>query len=147
MPFKTLFRLSRYDFRLPRYRRVKRRIIFHRLLSPSSSLIRISRSHLVSLTYLKLQTSDRRDSWKNVGCISRNVYRSLTAPTLRYVTRYGNFECLYLGNGLRYQDGSKSDLIGTISSTFPTGFDHKILNPFSDHLHKNCKFHFYFHTF
>ena len=33
--FKTLFHLSRYDFRLPSYRRVKRKVIFNRLLSPS----------------------------------------------------------------------------------------------------------------
>ena len=42
--FKTLFDSSRYDFRFPRYRRVKRKIIFNRLLSPSSSDNRISRS-------------------------------------------------------------------------------------------------------
>ena len=62
LPFKTLFHLSRYDFRLPRYRRVKQKVIFNRLLSPSLSLTRTSRSHLRSLTYPKLQTSGRRDS-------------------------------------------------------------------------------------
>ncbi len=36
-PFKTLFCLSRYDFRFPRYRRVKRKVIFNRLLPLSSS--------------------------------------------------------------------------------------------------------------
>ena len=30
-PFKTLFHSSRYDFRLPRYRRAKTRVIFNRL--------------------------------------------------------------------------------------------------------------------
>ena len=63
--FKTVFGPSRYDFRLPRYRRVKKEVIFNRLLSPSLSLIRTSRSRLASLTYLNLQTSDGRDSWKN----------------------------------------------------------------------------------
>ena len=48
------FHLSRYDFRLPRYRRAKRKVIFDRLLSLSFSLTRISRSRLVSLTYPKL---------------------------------------------------------------------------------------------
>ena len=62
LPFKTLFHLSRYDFRLPRYRRVEQKVIFNRLLSPSLSLTRTSRSHLVSLAYPKLQTSGRRDS-------------------------------------------------------------------------------------
>ena len=56
--FKTVFGPSRYDFRFPRYRRVKKRVIFNRLLSPSLSLTRTSRSHLASLTYLNLQTSD-----------------------------------------------------------------------------------------
>ena len=65
LPFETLFGPSRYDFRLPRYRRAKKEVIFNRLLSPSLSLIRTSRSRLASLTYLNLQTSDGRDSWKN----------------------------------------------------------------------------------
>ena len=64
--FKTPFHSSRYDFRLPRYRRAKEKVIFNRLLPPFLSLIRVSRSHLHSPTYPKLQTSDRRDSWKNV---------------------------------------------------------------------------------
>ena len=33
-----------------------------------------------------------------------------------YVKRYGNFESLYLGNGLRYRDKTKRDLNGTIFS-------------------------------
>ena len=31
--FKTLFELFRYDFRFPRYRRVKRKVIFNRFIS------------------------------------------------------------------------------------------------------------------
>ena len=73
LPFKTLFHLSRYHFRFPRYRRVKRRVIFDRLPSPSFSLTRTSRSHLDSLTYPKLQTSGRRDSWKRVPLPGKNV--------------------------------------------------------------------------
>ena len=38
--FEMSFRLSRYDLWLPRYRRLKKRVIFDRLLSPSLSLIR-----------------------------------------------------------------------------------------------------------
>ena len=76
-PFKTVFRSFRYDFRLPRYRRVKERVIFNHLLSPSLSLTRSSRSHLLSPTYPKFQTSDRRDSWKNVVRISKKKCRSL----------------------------------------------------------------------
>ena len=37
--FKTLFDLSRYDFRFRRYRRVKERVIFNRLLSPFLSFL------------------------------------------------------------------------------------------------------------
>ena len=70
-PFKMLFHSSRYDFRFSRYRRVKETVIFNRLLSPSLLLIRAFRSHLVSLTYPKLQTSDGRDSWKNVVRVSK----------------------------------------------------------------------------
>ena len=32
-PFKTLFDLSQYDFRFPRYRRAKKKVIFNRLPS------------------------------------------------------------------------------------------------------------------
>ena len=76
-PFKMLFHSSRYDFRFPRYRRVKKKVIFNRLLSLSLTLTRISRSHLGLLTYPKLQTSDRRDSWKNVVRVSTKKCRSL----------------------------------------------------------------------
>lgn len=75
--FKTAFHLSRYDFRLPRYRRVKKKVIFNRLLPPSLSPIRISRSHLLSPTYPKLQTRVRRDSWKSVVRISKKKCRSV----------------------------------------------------------------------
>ena len=80
-PFKTLFHLSRYHFRFPRYRRAKQRVIFNRSLFLSLSLIRTSRSHLLSLTYLKLQTSDRRDSRKNVVRASK-IYRSIDGATI-----------------------------------------------------------------
>ena len=71
-----LFYSSRYDFRFPRYRRVKKRVIFNNLLSPSLLFIRIFRSHLGALTYPKLQTSGRRNSWKNVVRDSwKNVVR------------------------------------------------------------------------
>ena len=81
--FKTLFHLSRYHFRFPRYRRVKRRVIFNRLLFLSPSLIRTSRSHLLSLTYLKFQTNDRRDSWKNVARASK-IYKSIDGATIHF---------------------------------------------------------------
>ena len=76
-PFTTLFHSFRYDFRLSRYRRAKRRVIFNRLLSPSLLLIRTSRSHFALLTYPKLQTSDKHDSWKNEVRFSRKKYRSV----------------------------------------------------------------------
>ena len=81
LPFKTLFHLSRYRFRFPRYRRAKQRVIFNRSLFLSLSLIRTSRSRLLSLTYLKLQTSDRRDSRKNVVRASK-IYRSIDGATI-----------------------------------------------------------------
>ena len=118
--FKTPFRLFRYDFRFPRYRRVKERIIFNRLLTLSLSLIRISRSHLVSLTYPKSQTSDRRDSWKNVvRTFKKN--RSLDGATIQilYCLKcYEHFTFLYLGNKLRYRDESKRDFNGVIYCIF-----------------------------
>ena len=46
-----LFHLSRYDFRFPRYLRVKKRIIFNRLLFPSLSHIRTLQE--LSLIYLR----------------------------------------------------------------------------------------------
>ena len=49
--FETLFCLSRYNFRLPRYRRVKRKVIFNRLLAP---------------IHFNVQTNGRHDSWKTV---------------------------------------------------------------------------------
>ena len=49
--FKTLFHLSRYDFRFPRYPHVKKRIIFNRLLFPSLSHIRTLQE--LSLIYLR----------------------------------------------------------------------------------------------
>ena len=52
LPFEMIFDSSRYDFRPRRYHRVKKGVIFDRLTSSSSSLTRISRSRLVSLTYL-----------------------------------------------------------------------------------------------
>lgn len=55
LPFKTLFPLSRYDFRFPSYRRAKTKVIFNRLLF--SSLW-----SLLALTYPKLETSDELDS-------------------------------------------------------------------------------------
>ena len=114
-PFKTLFRLSRYDFRLPRYRRVKTRVIFNRLISPSSSLTRTSRSRLASLTYPKHQL---RFLEKKQVSVSR-VYLQ-TSRRLKY---YENFECLYLGNSLRYRDKTKSGLNGMISSTSRARFN------------------------
>ena len=47
LPFKTVLRSSRYDFRFLRYRRVKEIVIFNRLLL-LSSLVRNSRLHAYS---------------------------------------------------------------------------------------------------
>ena len=110
-PFKTLFHSFRYDFRLPRYRRAKTRLIFNRLLPPSSLLRRTSRSHLASLTYPKLEAS-----------VSRKKYRSVCRGpihNIRAVLR--NFESLYLSNELRYRDKSKSRFESTVSPIFWTG--------------------------
>ena len=75
-PFKTPFHSSRYDFRLPRYRRAKTRLIFNRLLPPSSLLRRTSRSHLASLTYPKLEASVSRKKYRSV---CRGPIRNLRA--------------------------------------------------------------------
>lgn len=62
--FKTLFELSRCDFRFPDYRRAKKKVIFGRLLG---SFARISPPRPI-----KFQTSDRRDdSWKDVVRVPR----------------------------------------------------------------------------
>ena len=124
-----LFDLSRYNFRLPRYRRVKTKAIFNRLLSPSFSLTRNFHSHLVSLTYPKLQTSDRRDSWKNVVFPGKNVGHEPIHNIC--VKRYVNFKPLYLGNRLRYRDKSKSEFNGMVSSIFRVDFKAKIFNSLS----------------
>ena len=117
--FKMLFHLSRSDFRFSRYRRVKRRVIFDRLPSPSSSLTRTSRSHLVSLTYTKLQTSGRRNSWKSVVRVSRKKMQ-VRDPfiTSALCKRYGHFKSLYLSNQLRYRDKSKRKFNGMFFSMF-----------------------------
>ena len=131
LPFKTLFHLSRYRFRFPRYRRVKQRVIFNRSLFLSLSLIRTSRSRLLSLTYLKLQTSDRRDSRKNVVRASE-IYRSIDGATIHIfctiVKHHGHFESLYLGNGSRYRDEWKTDFNGKLFSIYRVYFNDKILN-------------------
>ena len=68
-----LFYSFRYRFWLPRYRRVKKRLIFNRLRSLSLSLIRTSRSRLVSLTYPKRQL---RFLEKKVGqCVAKSINR------------------------------------------------------------------------
>ena len=94
------------------------------------SLIRISRSHLVSLTYPKSQTSDRRDSWKNVvRTFKKN--RSLDGATIQilYCLKcYEHFTFLYLGNKLRYRDESKRDFNGVIYCIFWMDFDEKIFD-------------------
>ena len=129
-PFKTLFDLSRYDFRFRRYRRVKKKLIFNYLLFPSLSLTRTSRSHLVSLPYPKLQTSDRRDSWKNAQYTlpGKNIGHWATIPFII-------FEALYLGNRLKYRDKTKRDFNGTVFSTSCINFDDKILHSSSRFLH------------
>lgn len=58
--FNAVFRLSRYDFRPSRYRRVNKTIILHRLPPPSLSLIR---------TYRAIPS-------KNMVRICREKYRS-----------------------------------------------------------------------
>ena len=129
--FKTHFDLSRYDFRLPRYHRAKKRVIFNRLLSPSLSLTRTSRSHLASPTYPKLQASDRRDSWKNVVLHFQEKYLGyqVASPFINFratLTAYGHFESSYLGNRSRYRDKSKSIFNGTVSSISRLNFHGKI---------------------
>ena len=59
-PFKTLFELSRYDFRFPRYPRIKRRVIFNRLLS--SSLLSYSKVSLAPRFADLSQTADERQT-------------------------------------------------------------------------------------
>ena len=75
--FKTLFDLSQYDFRFPRYRRTKKRVIFNCLLSPSLLFTGTSRSHLVSLTYPEFQTNTDEILSTHIIRVSRKIYRSV----------------------------------------------------------------------
>ena len=126
LPFKTFFHSSRYNFRLPRYRRVKKRVIFNRLPSLSLSLTRTSRSHLLSLTYPKFQTSDRRDSWKstvNVKVSRKNkVHSWISSHRLKR-----EILILYLSNRLRYRDKTKSDFNGMSIPIFWANYNVKFL--------------------
>ena len=63
LPFNTLFDSSRYDFRFSRYPRAEKMVIF----DPFTILVIYSDLSLASPTYPKLQTSDRRDSWKDIA--------------------------------------------------------------------------------
>ena len=86
MSFETRFHLSRYNFRLPRYRRVKERVISGRLLSPSLSLTRTSRSHLahtdLSQIADKRQTEFLEKRITFPGKISRSVGRIRNARAM-----------------------------------------------------------------
>ena len=130
LPFETLFDSSRYDFRFPRYRRVKKEVIFNRLLSSSSSLIRTSRSHLASLTYLNLQTSDGRDSWKNNSArFQEEMQVSGSRTHSQFLTL--NFKPLYLGDHLIYRDETKRGFNVMAFSVIRIDFDDKSVNYFS----------------
>ena len=149
--FKTLFHLFRYRFQFPRYRRVKERVIFNRLRFSSLSHTRISRSRFIPLTYLKLQTSDSRDSWKNViratpgnsVHISKKRCRSLDRGPIHnpYATLIvtGHFESLYLDIQLRYRDKTKTDFNGTVSFISCGWFHDKIFNFYSRFLRESLQ--------
>ena len=70
--------------------------------------------------------SQTSDEWqtrflkkKNVVHISRKKCRSRSIhDSLHYYTHYEIFDCLYLGNRLRYRDETKKDFNGTVSSIF-----------------------------
>ena len=142
LPFKTLFHLSRYRFRFPRYHRAKQRVIFNRSLFLSLSLIRTSRSRLLSLTYLKLQTSDRRDSRKNVVRASK-IYRSIDGATIHIFSPASST----VGALNRYISATDWD-IGinqkvTSTTWFPPPFEQTLIIKFSisfsKFLHKKLK--------
>ena len=124
-PFKMHFRLSANNSRFPRYRRVKESVIFDRfLLSPYSDL---SLALLASLTYSRLQTSDRHNSWKNIILRFLEEYvfpekkrcRSLGRGFIRScLNGMEILQSLYLANRLRYRNKTKSDFNGTVSSIF-----------------------------
>ena len=108
-PFKTSFHLLRYHFRFPRYRRVKKRVIFDRLPSPSFSFY--SKLSLApSLTDLS-QTADKRQTR---FLEKRSTHFQEEIQVIH--NRYENFELSYLDNRLRYRDKTKRDFNGTVSS-------------------------------
>ena len=117
LPFETLFHLSRYHFRFPRYHRIKKRIIFN--LRPCCLLGSLARTS--TLTYPKLQTSGRRDSWKKIVRISRkNEGRELIHNFTTVLN--GHFESLYLSNQSSYQNKIKTDINCYIFLYFLNGF-------------------------
>ena len=113
-PFKTLFELSLYDFRFPRYRRIKRRVIFNRLLSSSSS----SRSE-VSLA-LPSRTADERQTWflekRSTRFLEKNVGRGfIHHPRRRVLSTRKTLNCY---NSASDRDiGIKQKAISMVSSS------------------------------
>ena len=103
-PFKTLFGLSRYDFRLPRYRRVKRSVIFNRFYPSFLSLARLTdlsqtegkRRFVEQSRYIRF-LEDRKHAFpgKKSGSLGRGPIRNL-----RYSEDTSSV-CLYLDDRLR----------------------------------------------
>ena len=143
LPFKTLFVASRYDFPLPRYRRLNPSVIFLRLsLSLSHFVCRTSRSLPQPLTYPTPGTCALVTDGRPVSSFFSPSPRSdtTTATTTRRGWGEGSgsryfrefrppftpsrtfFRTSYLRNELRYRDGTNCELKSVISSTREGGF-------------------------
>ena len=97
--FRTHFCLSRYNFRFPRYRRVKRKLIFNRFQIPAKYY-----KFLEKRTFRKKYSQVRS---RHALCLKR-------------------YESLYLDNRLRYRNESKRSFGVTILSVSRVDFDGKI---------------------
>ena len=122
-PFKTLFDLSRYDFRFPRYRRAKKKVIFNRLpsLRPCRLFGPLARASSLWPNPNSRQATDAIPG-KTWEAFPRKICRSLTRESIHNLCtvfkRHGHFESLYLGNRSRYRDEPKSDFDSMLSSIF-----------------------------
>ena len=151
--FKTLFDSSRYDFRFPRYRRAKGKVIFLIVCHPCRSLVAGSRSLSLGLSQTpdEWQTTrflEKRSSTHFPGIICRPVGRELI-HNLRVASNiiiYGFFEpplAPYISAIDR--DKTKSGSNDTVSSIFPrVGFKDAIFTFSSREISKVSSLEFHF---
>lgn len=131
MPFKMLSHSSRYDFPLPRYRRVKGRLIFNRFyFRPFRLFGPLVRTNLS-------QTADKRQTGflekgrtrfleKHSTPFQEKGSRSVAIHNLRAVSSVvENFDSLYFGNRLRYRNEWKKDFNGKAFPIVLTRFQYQ----------------------